>query len=69
MTPDQRDEMLVRIDEKVADMHGRLPPLEARVDSLESTRDRAKGILAVVAVVWSGLIASAEYLFHHNLKR
>ncbi len=72
--PTDRD-LLIRLDARVEALHrellgngqpGRIAVVEERVDSLEQTRDRARGWLAgasaILAAIWGGL----EYLIHRK---
>lgn len=69
MTPQDRDVLLARIDERTKQLHDAVlakDGLVQRVDSLESTRDRGRGVLVVIGLLWAALWATTEAWFHHS---
>lgn len=58
MTNDERDELMIRVDERVRSLVG----LPARVDSLESDRDKVKGVAYIGGS--SGVVGFLTALWH-----
>lgn len=77
INPKECRELLIRIDERVADLHRVVkgteakPGLEDRVDSLEQERDEKKGQVKALAILGGGggIIGILTFVYHLFMRK
>jgi hypothetical protein len=67
MTDDERDEILIRVDERLDGLHKEVmgngqPGHKQRIESLEGSRNIGRGMVAVL----TSLVGLAEWFFHRG---
>lgn len=48
------------------EFHEALAPLVTKVEEHEKVIQKGRGVMAVIGVLWAGILALGEYLFHRH---